>query len=525
MARTDPDKRRLAYLQSILDCTRDALFITEAAPDAGAEQRVCFVNRAFTKLTGYSIADAAGMPPTFQCGADTEFLMVRKLASAFRSTEQSHLVLLCYRKDGSSFKSEYYITPLIEDGVCTYVIATQRQAVDDTAAAAEPDSAEEQFRTLADALGEAILIHRDKHPLFVNAAYVDLFGYASRGEAMREISPLMNLPLDQSDSGQPVRCDALRTDGLQLSLEVRGRPIAWQGSQATLLAINRNTRPARSAGKKKTAGPTAPAAAAEPYDAALMRELLDSLPVFLAHKTRDLRYTFVNKTYADWVDSTREQIIGHHVSIVRNETHYQMMKKRREEVLSGNVVQYNATCKFPGRGMCDLLTTLIPQRSPGGEVIGYFSMVQDITELKEIERTLARREEQLRLVMDSVPALISYRDRNLRYQYVNQPYSDWYGVRREEMIGRHMTEFVELSLFRELKPSFDRVLAGERFRHTYRFRRHDASKRALVVDYVPHEDENGHVVGFFALGQELSAAEDASAKSIRSTSLRFVPVP
>lgn len=517
MARRDPGMKRLAYLQSILDCTQDALFVTESAPETGASGRICYVNDAFTKLTGYSLADAVGKPPSFQCGSGTDSRMVQTLEAAFCRSEKSHFALLSYRKDGSSFKSEYFITPLIENDECTYVIAIQRPSVDEAAVAAAQQ--DKQVRMLADALSEAVLILHDKQPLFANAAYVELFGYASRAEAMRELSPLMNLPLDGSASGTLSRCEVLRTDGLSLSLTVRTHTICWDGCPATLLTINRDTRAAPAAGKKTAAVP----ANKGPDDAALMRELLDSLPVILAHKTRDLRYTYVNKTYADWVDSTREQIVGTHVSNIRNESHYQLMKPRRDKVLSGKVVQYTSTCEYPGRGMCDLLTTLIPQRDADGNVIGYFSMAQDITELKEVERTLARREEQLRLVMDSVPALISYRDRNLRYHYVNQPYSDWYGVPREELIGRHMTEFVELAVIREMKPLFDRVLAGERFRHTYRYDRRDASKRALVVDYVPHEDENGHVAGFFALGQELSADDSRVMPEDCSTKLRFVP--
>jgi len=504
----------------VLDCTRDALFVTETAPAAGAPQRVCFVNDAFTKLTGYSLADAATKPPTFQCGPETDFLMVRKLENAFKRAVKSHLSLLSYRKDGSCFKSEYFITPLIENDQPNYVIAIQRPLADNATFAQMPHGTEEQARTIADTVGEAILIHHDKQILFVNTAYVDLFGYANRAAAMCEISPLMNLPLDPSTSGRPARCEALRTDGLPLSLAVRCHPIAWQGIQATLLTISRASGPAGGRHKRAAGGVKTPAA----DEAALMRELLDSLPVILAHKTRDLRYTYVNKTYADWVSGTRERIIGSHVSNVRNEAHYQMMRQRREDVLAGNVVQYNSTCEYPGRGLCDLLTTLIPQRDASGRVIGYFSMAQDITELKEVERTLAQREEQLRLVMDSVPALISYRDRNLCYRYVNQPYSNWYGVRREDVIGRHTAEVVELAVFRELKPCLDRVLAGERFRHTYQFSRGSAAKQTMVVDYVPHEDENGHVVGFFTLGQEIKAAADESAKSDRRTYLRFVPL-
>jgi PAS domain S-box-containing protein len=161
--------------------------------------------------------------------------------------------------------------------------------------------------------------------------------------------------------------------------------------------------------------------------------------------------------------------------------------------------------------MCDLLTTLIPQRNAAGEVEGYFSLVQDITDLKDVERALIRREQQFRLIMDSVPVLISYRDRNLRFQYVNRRFHEWHGVRREDMIGRHMTEFIDLELFRRLKPHLDRVLAGESVRLTQFVDFTGAGRRKVDMNFIPHKDENGHVVGFFALTQEVLLSHEAQA--------------
>ena len=397
------------------------------------------------------------------------------------------------------------------------------------------------------------MIYRDKQPLFANDAYVALFGYSSVTEALREISPLMNLPLEepvaaggdtegkQSVQPQPVYCEVLRTDGSPLHLTMRSHAIEWHGCTATMLTIGRDTRhrtqpgvaarpaPARIGGMPLTKShATTGSTAARPDDIARLRELMDSVPVILAHKSRDLRYTYVNQTYAAWVGLPREQIVGHHVCDVRNEAHYQLMKERRAKVLSGETVQYNTKCEFPGRGMCDLLTTLIPQRNASGEVEGYYSLVQDITGLKEIERALLQREQQLRLVMDSVPALISYRDRNLRFQYVNRPFHEWHGVKREDMIGRHMTEFVDLDQFRRLKPYLDRVLAGEHVRLDQVINFSGVGKRRVIINYIPHQDENGHVVGFFALSHEMTVsdgklpAEDGLASALLSDQLADV---
>lgn len=524
MAPTTPSNAHLSYLKSVLDCTNDALFVTEQ-DSRGMGARICFVNDAFSRLTGYSLGDAKGMPPTFLCTEYNNPTVIDQVRVAFEQREKATFLLLNSRKDGSRFRADLLINPLFDSGGSRHVVAIQRVHPEYDIGDTGGSAAEDRFQSLADNLTEALLIYRDGQPLFANQAYVALFGYSTMAEALREISPLMNLPLEDPGAGaacadrqpspghtQPIHCEALRTDGRPLKLMMRSHVVDWRGGPAVMLTIDRE-RQARRPTPQPAASPFArrdPAGAppANSDDSRLLRELMDSVPVILAHKSRDLRYSYVNKTYSDWVGLPRDQIIGRHVCEVRNEAHYQLMKARRVEVLAGNTVHYNTQCVIPGRGMCDLRATLIPQRNPAGKVEGYFSLVQDITDFKDVERTLRQREQQLRLVIDSVPALISYRDRNLRYQYVNRQYHEWYGVRREDMIGRHMTEFVDLDRFRLLKPYIDRVLAGEHVRHTQLVDFPSVGKRTVHINFIPHENEHGHVVGFFSLSQELPLTDE-----------------
>ena len=493
-----------AYLQPILDCTRDAMFIAKIDNEIGVGHRIVLVNDAFSRLTGFGLDEIGGKPPIFLCGPRTEVESINRLKSAFQGRQKKTLKILAYRKDGTNFACDVAVHPLIDGDDADFVIAVLSDTGSKKADAEADGSRPNNLESLVDTMDKAVLIHQNKQPLLVNAAYLDLFGYTSRAQALREISPLMNLELGRVSAGKLPYCDLLRTDGQALRVTVRQQIIPWNGTDAEMLTFSRISASAPPAGRDKTPNRSSNGL----DDALLMRELLDSLPVAVAHKTRDLRFTYVNETFAKWVDSTPEEIVGRHVSHVRNEAHYQLMKDRRADVFNGKVVQYVTKCEFPGRGMCDLLTTLVPRVEPDGAIESYSSLSQDITDLMEVERNLSQREEQLRLVMDSVPALISYRDRNLYYKYVNQPYADWYGVRREEIIGRHMTDFLGLVEFRKLKPCIDRVLAGEKFRDTYDMSSSDTRRPPLSVDFVPHKDENGHVLGFFALAQK-TMAEDA----------------
>ena len=59
----------------------------------------------------------------------------------------------------------------------------------------------------------------------------------------------------------------------------------------------------------------------------------------------------------------------------------------------------------------------------------------DMTQQKQTEQALKRRERELELITDNMPALIAYVDREPRYRYVNQRYTEWFGKPREEIIG------------------------------------------------------------------------------------------
>ena len=65
--------------------------------------------------------------------------------------------------------------------------------------------------------------------------------------------------------------------------------------------------------------------------------------------------------------------------------------------------------------------------------------LRDITERKRAEEALQESEEQLRLVTDALPILISYVDSEQRYQFNNRGYEQWFGHPRHEVKGKHLT--------------------------------------------------------------------------------------
>lgn len=86
--------------------------------------------------------------------------------------------------------------------------------------------------------------------------------------------------------------------------------------------------------------------------------------------------------------------------------------------------------------------------------------VQDITEQHLAERRVRDSEAQLRTIADNVPALIAYLDRELRYQFVNRPYAQWFALTPERIVGRHLHEMLDPQQLALLQPHLPAALQG-----------------------------------------------------------------
>ena len=112
---------------------------------------------------------------------------------------------------------------------------------------------------------------------------------------------------------------------------------------------------------------------------------------------------------------------------------------------------------------------------------------------------------QLALITDSLPILIARIDRNLRYTFVNKGYERVFGRGGLKPVGRTLHEVLGESDLRGSEPYIKRKLPGETVTFERTFYRTSLGKRTIRTIFSPDTSENGQVVGFFALGQEITS--------------------
>lgn len=137
----------------------------------------------------------------------------------------------------------------------------------------------------------------------------------------------------------------------------------------------------------------------------------------------------------------------------------------------------------------------------------------DETEIMKWENEIAR----LQLVFDSVPALICYLDKDLRYQMANENYFQWLGLSPEELIGRHIRDVIDEDFFSRAEPNFNRVLNGEAVDYENRLVDKDGSVRYLKIAYKPDFVEDGSVCGMVVMATDITEQKIITMEIRRKT--------
>lgn len=150
-----------------------------------------------------------------------------------------------------------------------------------------------------------------------------------------------------------------------------------------------------------------------------------------------------------------------------------------------------------------LVTTIFPLKDATGKVINAVIQHEDITRREQALRALRKSEEQLRMIADALPVLISYVDDQQRYQFNNSTYEQWYNIPAAQVVGKKVVDVVGEHIYQQVQDRIERVLAGEEIHFETELPYHQNETRYLSINYIPHF-EGERVIGYFALGTDLT---------------------
>jgi PAS domain S-box-containing protein len=149
----------------------------------------------------------------------------------------------------------------------------------------------------------------------------------------------------------------------------------------------------------------------------------------------------------------------------------------------------------------------VPIFDASGKFTGYRGTGRDTTEMRRVTEALRTSESQLREITDTVPAWITFVDVDQRLRFHNRAYQEAFGLRQEDMNGKHLRQILGDEVYETVRPRVEEVLRGypvvyERAQKTAR-----SGMRDFMIHYFPRYGEGadeGKVVGFYSLANDIT---------------------
>ena len=115
--------------------------------------------------------------------------------------------------------------------------------------------------------------------------------------------------------------------------------------------------------------------------------ILNSVPVRIAHINSRKEIGYANASYEEWFKTRRRDMHGKHVKEVMSPEGYAEARPFMQRALAGESISFQTNINRDGV-QSRLAVHYLPHISRTGEVLGFFSVVQDMTEYRELETKL-----------------------------------------------------------------------------------------------------------------------------------------
>jgi len=167
-------------------------------------------------------------------------------------------------------------------------------------------------------------------------------------------------------------------------------------------------------------------------------------------------------------------------------------------------------------------------RDENGEIVRYEGTVRDITDQKRAEEAIAVGRRLLQTVIDTVPAVINVKDKQLRYVLMNRYMAGIFGIEPKEAIGKTTSDLMSRYGAQKTDESDRRVLATGKELGFYEEEYRDSSGnlRYWLVNKLPLLDAEGGIDSIVTVGldigerkrgeQEMRQAKDAAETALRN---------
>ncbi len=250
--------------------------------------------------------------------------------------------------------------------------------------------------------------------------------------------------------------------------------------------------------------------------------VVDALPVFISFANTDRKLEFGNVAFATWLGRPSAEIAGMHLQEVLGDEKYSELKPHIDAALFGKQVSFETT--LTGRDgepvQCQVIH--VPKIDESKKVAGFYSLVTDVSEIRQSQRALSNSEALYHSLVEQLPMCLIRKDLEGRFTYVNPQFCEFAGRTADEMVGRTDGDLFPAELAAKYRKDDQHVLETREVLETVEQHQIEGEPRSRYVQVLktPIYDAARRVVGTQVLFWDVTEKHIAEETLRESTALK-----
>lgn len=207
----------------------------------------------------------------------------------------------------------------------------------------------------------------------------------------------------------------------------------------------------------------------------------------------------VNQRWLEYSGLSMEEAVGWGFLVAIHPDDYpRMIEEYRNALSSGNFFESEGRIRrFDGEYRWFLFRGSA-LRDKSGQIIKWFGTNTDIEDRKRAEAELVRSEQELRLIVDTIPGFICTATPDGQFEHVNRGILEYTGLTLEQL--HEWSHFLHPDEVARLSEAwFHSMSSGESFHDEYRLRRFDGEFRWYESRALPLKEEGGRIRRWYHL--------------------------
>jgi len=377
--------------QAALEAVANGVVITDV------QGTILWVNAAFTRMTGYSSAEAIGQNARLLKSGEHPKVFYRELWATIASGKSWTGEMINRRKDGSVYIEEQTITPVLDSaGKPAYFIAVKQDRTLRRRAEDALRQSEERYRLLAENISDVIgLYDLGMNAVYVSPSVQQLRGYTPDEVMARPVTDqlapgsrdlAMRVFREEMEMERGGRGDPARSRTLEFEVLCKDGTTAWTESKLTAVRDSSGSLTgfimvSRDITERKRVEETLR------DTSQTLRTLIDASVLAIVVLDREGRVTLWNKAATRLFGWSAQEVLGQPLPTIPEDKRAEF-EEARSRSQAGEDVVYETQRRRRDGSLVDVLRSSAAIFDAQGELAGSMGIFVDITERKQLEEQL-----------------------------------------------------------------------------------------------------------------------------------------